>query len=105
MTPIILAVFAILKVLLSAISWMLIISAILSWLIAFNVVNTRNPTVYRIVDALDRFTAPILEPFRRLVPPMGGFDISFILCLATLWAIREFLLDPARDNLILLVNS
>ncbi|ESQ77622.1 YggT family protein [Asticcacaulis sp. AC402] len=98
-------IFFVLDFVLSFIIWMLIISAILSWLIAFNVINTRNPTVYRIVEALDRFTAPILEPFRRLVPPIGGFDISFILCFAVIKGLQLFLLPLAQQNLMALVGS
>ena len=56
--------------------WFIIIQAILSWLFAFDVINHRNRFVSQIADFLDRVTAPILEPFRRIIPPLGGIDIS-----------------------------
>ena len=65
-----------------------IISAILSWLIAFDVLNMRNPTVYRISSALDRVTTPLLAPIRRFVPDLGGLDISPIIFILLLQALK-----------------
>ena len=56
--------------------WLLIASAVLSWLIAFNVVNTRNPIVHSVGDFLYRVTAPLLRPLRNLLPNLGGIDVS-----------------------------
>ena len=56
--------------------WVVIISAILSWLVAFNVVNTSNRFVYTLGDALWRITEPALRPIRRILPSLGGIDIS-----------------------------
>ena len=56
--------------------WVLIASAILSWLVAFNVVNTRNRAVYVIGDFLYRVTEPLLAPIRRILPNLGGLDLS-----------------------------
>lgn len=98
-------IFFVLNGLLTVIVWALIISAILSWLVAFNVINTRNLTVYRIMEALDRFTAPILEPFRRFIPPMGGFDLSFIVCILVIRGMQIYLLPLAERNLYALVGS
>lgn len=64
-----------------------IVSAILSWLIAFDVLNVRNPTVYRFSAALDRATTPLLAPIRRFIPPLGGLDISPIILLLLLQAL------------------
>jgi len=61
--------------------WALIFSAILSWLVAFNVVNTSNPFVYRVGDFLHRITEPVLGPVRRLMPNLGGIDISPIIVI------------------------
>lgn len=97
-------IFFILNGLLSFISFMLIASAIVSWLTYFGIINTRNPTAYRIVATLDQFTAPILEPFRRLVPSLGGFDISFILCLLVIRGMQYFLLPIAQENLTRLLG-
>ena len=56
--------------------WILIISAVLSWLIAFGVVNTHNRVVATIADVLFRLTEPVLRPIRNMLPAMGGIDIS-----------------------------
>lgn len=77
-------VYAILQLLMLVI----IVSAVLSWLIAFDVLNMRNPTVYRIYTGLERFTQPLLAPIRRFVPPLGGLDLSPIIFLLLLQALR-----------------
>ena len=61
--------------------WVIIIGAILSWLIAFNVLNTTNQLVYTIADFLDRITEPPLRPIRRFMPNLGGIDISPIVLI------------------------
>ena len=62
-------------------TWLLIISAVLSWLIAFNVVNTRNQFVSAIAEFLFRITEPVLAPIRRMLPSLGGLDISPIILI------------------------
>lgn len=64
--------------------WAVIISAILSWLVHFGVVNTRNQLVSMIGEFLWRLTEPALRPFRRIVPNLGGIDISPILLILVL---------------------
>ena len=65
----------------------LIASAVLSWLVAFNVVNVRNPIVAQIGEVLYRLTEPVLRPIRNLLPNLGGVDISpIILILLLLFA-------------------
>jgi YggT family protein len=66
---------------LSIMTWSIILSAIISWLFAFDVINRRNRFVNQIADFLDRLTASLLEPFRRIIPPLGGMDISPIVVL------------------------
>lgn len=66
---------------LSILTWSIILSAIISWLFAFDVINRRNRFVNQVADFLDRVTAPLLEPFRRIIPPLGGMDISPIVVL------------------------
>jgi YggT family protein len=70
--------------------WCLIIWVILSWLVAFNVVNTRNRFVSMAGDFLDRITEPALRPIRRFVPYLGGIDISPIILILLLYFIRDF---------------
>ncbi|MEC9153278.1 MAG: YggT family protein [Pseudomonadota bacterium] len=73
--------------------WCLIISAILSWLIAFNVVNTQNRIVFMIGDFLHRITEPALRPIRRFLPNLGGIDISPIVLLLLLFFIQRLLIE------------
>ena len=73
--------------------WLLIASAVLSWLIAFNVVNTRNPIVAQVADFLDRVTEPALRPIRRILPNLGGLDISPIILILGLYFIRNLVFE------------
>ena len=66
----------------------LVAAAILSWLIAFNVVNTRNPAVAMIAEFLYRITEPVLRPIRRRLPNFGGIDISFIVLILIIYFIQ-----------------
>lgn len=77
-------------ILISLYTWILIIAAILSWLIAFNVVNTRNRFVYVLYDMSFRLTEPALRPLRRIIPSIGGIDISFIILFVLLRVLEEF---------------
>lgn len=71
--------------------WMVIISAILSWLVAFNVLNTQNRLVYMIGDFLYRLTEPALRPIRRIVPNFGGVDITPLVLILGLWFVQMVL--------------
>ena len=75
------AVLDIVLIVLDLYVWLLIASAILSWLIAFNVVNTRNQFVSAIAEFLYRITEPVLGPIRRALPSLGGLDISPIVLI------------------------
>ena len=75
------AVLEIVLIVLDLYVWLLIASAILSWLIAFNVVNTRNQFVAAIAEFLFRITEPVLGPIRRALPSLGGLDISPIVLI------------------------
>ena len=69
----------------------LIVSAVLSWLVAFNVVNTRNRAIYMVGDFCYRLTEPALRPIRRILPNLGGIDISPIILILLLQMVREYL--------------
>jgi YggT family protein len=71
--------------------WVIIIGAILSWLVAFDVVNSRNRFVYMIGDFTHRLTEPAIRPIRRFVPDFGGIDISPLLLILLLIFIRMLL--------------
>ena len=72
--------------------YIVIAMAILSWLIAFNVVNTRNPVVRMIAELLYRLTEPALRPIRNLLPNMGGIDISPIILFLIILFIESVIL-------------
>ena len=67
--------------LLNVLRWIIIIQAILSWLVAFNVINTYNDFVRQILFALDKITAPIYRPIRRVMPVFGALDLSPLVAL------------------------
>jgi YggT family protein len=71
--------------------WLLIASAVLSWLIAFNVVNTRNPIVHSVGDFLYRVTEPLLRPIRNLLPNLGGIDVSPVILIIGLLFLRQLI--------------
>ena len=72
--------------------YLLIASAVLSWLIAFNVVNTRNQFVSMLWDFLYRITEPALAPIRAIMPNLGGIDISPVILILLLLFIRDVVL-------------
>jgi len=83
--------------LLWALSIVIIAQAILSWLVAFNVINTHNEFVRQFLYALDRLTAPLYRPVRRILPDFGGLDFSPIVILLLIWVLQELLTGVARD--------
>ena len=70
-------------------TWLLIISAVLSWLIAFNVLNTRNQFVSTVWDMLYRITEPVLRPIRSVLPDLGGIDISPVVVILIIFLIQR----------------
>jgi YggT family protein len=76
--------------------WVLIASAILSWLVAFNVINTGNRFVYQLGDALYRLTEPALRPIRNVLPNLGGIDISPVVLILVLVFLRDLLNEYFR---------
>jgi YggT family protein len=73
--------------------YILIASAILSWLIAFNVVNARSPIVDRIGEFLYKVTEPALRPIRKILPNLGGIDISPIILIIGLIFLRNIIFE------------
>jgi YggT family protein len=82
------ALFLVIDLALQLYIWLLIAAAILSWLIAFNVVNVRNPVVSAVGEFLYRITEPVLAPIRRRMPNLGGIDISPVLLILIIIFIR-----------------
>jgi YggT family protein len=92
------AVLDIVLIVLDLYVWLLIASAILSWLIAFNVVNTRNQFVSAVAEFLYRITEPLLAPIRSIMPNLGGLDISpiiLILIIMFLQRVITYYIYPA----------
>ncbi len=71
---------------------LVIVQIVLSWLVAFNVINTQNRFVYMVGDFLYRITEPALKPIRRLLPTMGGIDLSPVVLILGLYFLRVLLL-------------
>ena len=74
-------VFDIIQFLLHIVTWIIIIQAVLSWLIAFNVINTHNDFVRQVLYALSRMTEPMYRPIRRIMPDFGALDFSPLVVL------------------------
>lgn len=85
------ALYLLINTILDLFFWVLILSAILSWLVAFNIVNTRNRAVYLIGDFLYRVTEPVLRPIRRVLPNLGGLDLSPIIVLLAISFIQNLM--------------
>src|SRR6266849_1641608 len=83
------AIIEVILIVLDLYVWLLIASAILSWLIAFNVVNTRNQFVAAVAEFLYRITEPMLAPIRSFMPNLGGLDISPIVLMLIIMFIQR----------------
>ncbi|QDM15029.1 YggT family protein [Tardiphaga sp. vice278] len=94
------AVLDIVLIVLDLYVWLLIASAILSWLIAFNVVNTRNQFVSAIAEFLFRITEPVLGPIRRTLPSLGGLDISPIVLILIIMFLQRVITYYIYPNVI-----
>lgn len=93
----VLSLFAIADILLQVVMWIIIIQAILSLLVAFNVINTHSDFVRSFLYALDRITAPIYRPLRRIMPDFGGIDLSPMVVLLVIYMLRILLAGVATD--------
>ena len=85
------SLFKLIDIIIDIYTWILIGSAIMSWLVAFGVVNTRNQFVRTVVDLLYRLTEPVLRPIRRVMPNLGGVDLSPIILLLALFFVRSLM--------------
>jgi YggT family protein len=80
--------------------FVLIAAALLSWLVAFNVVNTRNPVVAMLGEFLYRITEPVLRPIRNMLPSFGGIDISPIVAILAIYFIQIVIIGNLREAFI-----
>jgi YggT family protein len=90
-TVIMRAILEVILLVLNIYVWLLVASAILSWLVAFNVVNTRNQFVAMIGDFLYRITEPVLRPIRSFMPNLGGLDISPVILILIIFLIQRII--------------
>lgn len=96
------ALIGILQLLLQVLSWIIIIQVILSWLFAFNVINPQSGFMRTLVEAMERLTAPLYRPIRKILPDFGGIDFSPLVLLLAIAIVSRLLggvameLDPYR---------
>jgi len=86
----------IVAILLQVLAWIIIASAIMSWLIAFNVINTHNDFVAQLWLVLERITEPLYRPFRKIMPDFGGLDLTPMLVLILIWIMQSAVLPNLR---------
>ena len=79
--------------------WLIIINAILSWLVAFNVLNTQNRFVFAVLNATHQLTDPVLNKIRKFIPNLGSIDISPVVLILLLFFIRNLFFEILAPNL------
>ena len=92
------AVLEVIRLALDILWWLVVLSAVVSWLYAFNVVNSRNPFVDQIGRFLYRATEPLYRPIRRILPDLGGIDLSPLVLLLGIYFLQTFIIlyvEPA----------
>jgi len=94
------AILDIILIVLDLYVWLLIAAAILSWLIAFNVINTRNQFVAAVAEFLYRITEPVLRPIRSLLPGLGGLDISPVIVILIIMFLQRVIAYYVYPNVI-----
>ena len=88
----------ILDALLQILGWVIIAQVILSWLLAFNILNPGSGGVRAFIVALDRVTAPLYRPIRKVLPDFGGLDFSPLVVLLIVWILRGRVIAPLIDS-------
>jgi YggT family protein len=86
------AILQIVQLLLNIVWWIIIIQAILSWLIAFNVINTHNDFIRSVWNALQRITEPLYRPIRRILPDFGALDLSPLVVLLIVYILQNIII-------------
>jgi YggT family protein len=89
-----------LSLVLTIVWWVFLIMIIMSWLINFNVINTRNDFVATVWRVLNAITEPILRPIRRIIPPMGGLDLSPIVVFVIIFFLQNWIASIAMGRVI-----
>jgi YggT family protein len=84
-------IIALLLLLLDLYWWVVVIAVVVSWLVAFGVLNTYNHLARSIIRGLDALTEPVFRQIRRIIPPIGGLDLSPLIVLIAIWFIQYVL--------------
>ena len=79
--------------------WVIIVNALLSWLVAFNILNTQNRFVYSVLDATHKLTDPVLNRIRRFIPTFGSIDISPVILILGLMFLRNLIFEVFAPSL------
>ena len=87
------SIFVLLDSIITIYLWIIIINAILSWLVAFNVLNTQNRFVFSILDTTYKLTDPALNKIRRFIPTFGSIDISPVVLILILMFLRNVIFE------------
>jgi YggT family protein len=96
----VIALYQIISILLNVLWWIIIVQAIMSWLIAFNVINTHNDFVHSVWIALERLTEPLYRPIRKIMPDLGALDLSPMVVLLIIIILQQAILPPLFSSLI-----
>ena len=89
-----------LSLVLTIVWWIFLIMIIMSWLISFNVINTRNDFVAAVWRVINAITEPILKPIRKVIPPMGGLDLSPIIVFVAIFFLQNWIASIAVGRVI-----
>jgi len=93
------SIFVLLDSVITIYLWIIIINAILSWLVAFNILNTQNRFVFSVLDATYKLTDPALNKIRRFLPTFGSVDLSPVVLILFLMFIRNLVFEIFAPNL------
>ena len=93
------SIFILLDSLITINLWVIIVNALLSWLVAFNILNTQNRFVYSVLDATYKLTDPVLNRIRRFIPTFGSIDISPIILILGLMFLRNLVFEIFAPSL------
>ncbi|MAM35502.1 MAG: hypothetical protein CMH28_10560 [Micavibrio sp.] len=80
--------------------FVIIIEVVLSWLIVFEVINVRNPQAQNLIKLIKRITDPIMQPVRKIIPPIGGIDITPIIVILGLSLLDGFIMQLAYSSAV-----
>ena len=92
------ALLQIVQLLLNLVWWVIVIQAVLSWLIAFNVINTQSDFVRTVWNALQKITEPLYRPIRRIMPDFGALDLSPLVVLLILYILTNIVIPNIAQN-------